>query len=470
VRYSATILSVALACAVCPRPALAGRHITLGPSDGMALDQPRVAVEVVGKAPDGTDRSYGPEFSNTFLLDTGASGVMAAGMSVTEMTGLGYQTVATYDEQGVAGTSPVEISAPYQVDFAGSDGLRNSLYNVRLMSSATLNLGGFDGIVGMPAMLNRNTTLDMSGWSDQSSMFIEVGFSQDPPPDVGHRYPIPLDLRSFPLTGQRDPADPLPTSAPLPHVPVQVQFQGQKVEGKFILDTGAQMSMLSSATAFALGMDRDGNGSFAEEAVDWLEVGGIGGSVEIPLMETDAFALHTQAGVDLVWNNMTVGIVDIDPSIAGVFGMELLTSGWFEKMFLGTGPDGYISKINFDFRDAANFKGTMLLDINPDLDQVVFTPDAGDADQDGDVDIFDVAVLQTHYGTTGGAVWGDGDYNGDGNVDIFDVALLQPNYGLGVVQSAAPVPEPASLTLGIAGLAVLAAVGWSRRRRFSRRG
>ncbi|MHB1035657.1 MAG: SdrD B-like domain-containing protein [Pirellulales bacterium] len=66
---------------------------------------------------------------------------------------------------------------------------------------------------------------------------------------------------------------------------------------------------------------------------------------------------------------------------------------------------------------------------------------AGDADLDGDVDIFDVAVLQTKYGITTGAAWADGDFDGNGTVDIFDVALMQVNYGTGVAPAPAAAPE-----------------------------
>ncbi|MHB1037748.1 MAG: ice-binding family protein [Pirellulales bacterium] len=66
----------------------------------------------------------------------------------------------------------------------------------------------------------------------------------------------------------------------------------------------------------------------------------------------------------------------------------------------------------------------------------------GDVDLDGDVDIFDVAVLQTKYGTTSGATWADGDFDGNGTVDIFDVALMQTNYGEGVASAPASAPEP----------------------------
>ncbi|MHB1033610.1 MAG: PEP-CTERM sorting domain-containing protein [Pirellulales bacterium] len=90
---------------------------------------------------------------------------------------------------------------------------------------------------------------------------------------------------------------------------------------------------------------------------------------------------------------------------------------------------------------------------------------AGDLDKNGKVDIFDVAVLQTKYGMTSGATWGDGDFDGNGTVDIFDVAAMQVNYGYGVAGSPAPVPEPSTLVLAAMGLASLACGRYSRHRR-----
>ena len=56
-------------------PATALPYIELGPSDGLALDQPRVTVELFSD-PTG-DNSLGPTLNNVFFLDTGANSIMA---------------------------------------------------------------------------------------------------------------------------------------------------------------------------------------------------------------------------------------------------------------------------------------------------------------------------------------------------------------------------------------------------------
>ncbi|MHB1037111.1 MAG: Ig-like domain-containing protein [Pirellulales bacterium] len=64
-----------------------------------------------------------------------------------------------------------------------------------------------------------------------------------------------------------------------------------------------------------------------------------------------------------------------------------------------------------------------------------------DANQDGSVDIFDVASVQASYGQDHGMMPDQGDFDGNGTVDIFDVALLQVAYGSTL---APPAPMPAA--------------------------
>jgi hypothetical protein len=56
---------------------------------------------------------------------------------------------------------------------------------------------------------------------------------------------------------------------------------------------------------------------------------------------------------------------------------------------------------------------------------------AGDANEDGAVDVSDLSILAANYGTTSGATWGLGDFTGDGAVDVSDLSLLAANYGTG---------------------------------------
>jgi hypothetical protein len=59
---------------------------------------------------------------------------------------------------------------------------------------------------------------------------------------------------------------------------------------------------------------------------------------------------------------------------------------------------------------------------------------AGDMDGDGDVDIFDIVIISSAYGTRRGdpAYNPNADIDDDGDVDIFDVVIAAGNYGLSI--------------------------------------
>lgn len=59
---------------------------------------------------------------------------------------------------------------------------------------------------------------------------------------------------------------------------------------------------------------------------------------------------------------------------------------------------------------------------------ILATP--GDADQDGDIDLTDLATLLTNFGATAGRTWAQGDFDGNGGVNLTDLATLLTNFGL----------------------------------------
>ena len=78
---------------------------------------------------------------------------------------------------------------------------------------------------------------------------------------------------------------------------------------------------------------------------------------------------------------------------------------------------------------------------------------AGDANNDGSVDILDLDILGANWGQPDRS-WDEGSFNGDGQVDILDLDTLGANWGGGAV------PEPATMAL-----LALGAVAMLRKRR-----
>jgi hypothetical protein len=449
----AVILVVAgLLCAGIDSPLVANEspYILLGSADQLALDQPRISVELIDPA---TGRVIGPDLASTFLLDTGANSVLAVDDAVAELNQNGYRTEGTFFEQGVAGFTEFDVSALYRLRFTDSNSTRHVLENSRILSSTKTSfcpipgLCSFFGVAGMPIMIDRVTTLDVSniGGPDVGDDifeglfdldFMHTSFSGQLPTTTKRRYSVAVTPSAFRPEGN----GPLPSWADLPFLSVDSVHKGQRRSGNFILDTGAQLSIISSDLAFRLGLDENGNGILEDEAVGTQPIGGIGGQIDAPLMQFDAIHVPTEQGIDLVFADVTVAVLDIDPSIDGIFGMNFLSSGWLGAAFgglgdlgeladlledagladlleslggLGAGGEGspypFFEQIHFDFRNHRNGQGRIYFDLTDDVTDVVVPPGShGDLDHDGDIDFTDRTIWVHEVNNT---------YFGDSNLD-----------------------------------------------------
>lgn len=374
-------LSMALLSVWCRVAVAAGGFIDLGAADEVTFAQPTVQVGVTVR---GQVLDLAP--NNEFLLDTGASGILLAKTASADLTAAGLQTVATYTDFGIAGPAATRVSEPCTFFFAGADGVPLSLSAVRLQASQQ-ELGFYPGIGGMPLMMGRTVSFDLSQQANLNAPAMTVAFNAPIASSVAHRYAVPLTMVTFPQTGQQNPGDPLPENAPLPFAAVSLRSGTTVQQGSFLLDTGAQQCILSSSMAFALGLDRDGDGTFDNEATSIQTVAGVGGQTQIPVLTIDVLSLPTAGGgVEFVQRNVSVGIIDIDPSIAGVLGFNFLNKGWevyAVNMFLGltpVGPPGAFQRIDLDFRAAAaTGQGEMFLTVTPQFDVVIVPEPAGTA-------------------------------------------------------------------------------------------
>lgn len=329
--------------------ARAGGTIDLGLSDEFTISQPVVQIQV------GT---FGSLDLNEYLLDTGASGILAGANSSAELRGKGLVTEATYVDFGVAGPQSTEVSRPYDFYFAGTDGVPRTLPAVRMQTSNG-NFAFYSGIAGMPLMAGRTVGFNLASQADMNDLRIGVAFDVPMSPTLSaHQYSVPLTMYQFPATGQQHPTDPLPTNAALPFAPVTAQVGSTTKTAGFLLDTGAQQCILSETMAFDLGLDVNGNGSLDDEAISFQTVAGVGGTVEIPVLRLDSLSMRASNDVELLFRDITVGVIDIDPAVPGVLGMNVLNSGWeihALNTFLGLdpGPPGVFGRVDLDFRSTS---------------------------------------------------------------------------------------------------------------------
>lgn len=368
-------------------------ELVLGPADSLALDQPRITFGL-------TDESttpgtvIGPEFFNSALLDTGANGILLASPAYRDSAGVLNPSLfgsvsadldgsgvieademnLVYNELGVAGTTPLDIHALHGLRIIDSDGNERLVRSeVRAFGDSSLNIGSFGAIVGMPAMQGYAVEVDMrpnASLEFQSVLFHDTitGAALESPATMN------VDLRivepEYTDTTLIEAGFPelLPTFAGLPVIDnVDMRHTGGANSGgatltaddyTFLVDTGAQTMIISQQMAEDMGIDFVNTLANGGDIVDFLEVGGIGGTIAMPLVTVDNFIMPTQGGVDLVWTDLLVGVLDIgsedgiDAPFDAVFGMNMLTTGYLAAAFGGGGPASITnSLISVDFVD-----------------------------------------------------------------------------------------------------------------------
>jgi hypothetical protein len=462
--------------------------IDMGVKDDFAIDQPMVTLEVFDQlAGGGRGASLGPgigEFGflfSGFFLDTGSTSILAFNDAAATLEENGYITEGTVVEQGTAGFSTLDVSAEYYLEVTDSGGGTRSLPFTRIMSGQIDGLDGVNGLVGMPAMVGKVVSLDTGHWEELAGLDpfdpdyldqilallpLQVGISDTLPAAAGHRYSVPIRAKTFHVMGD----GPLPAEAPIPFVEMSVGNGNQEATGQFIVDTGASISFISTDIGRAIGLDSNNDGlldASDDQFFDSIPIGGIGGILDAPLFAIDRFSIPTEQGVDLVWQlpqSLSVLIVDIDPAIDGVFGAELVSSGWFslfEEDVEGLGP---LQQTHFDFRQffADDDMGKIYFDLTPSFDVVQPEPIPGDYNDDGIVNAADYTVWRNSLGAVGSNLPADG--NGSGSVDAGDYAIWKMHFGEsfgGGGSGSAAVPEPGGLWLTL--LAVAAMVTTKRR-------
>lgn len=392
----------ALLVTAMPSVAFAGTTspIDVGGND-IALSQPIVNMQVFDPT---TGDLLGPTLSQPFLLDTGASVVYIAGgtfvtidpdtfeiistNAYTELSEAGVDfSVGTVEELGIGGVQTVNFSAPYDI-VATRDGVNTvELEDVRMIGNGEADFGGFAGILGTPAMVNRVTTLDLTVWSggqsdpdtftiDNLYMDVQFGATGDatlPDPEADQlRFNAPLHLKSFPYEGNPSPA---PNNAPLPFADASVSHGNTTLVTDVLIDSGAQLGVISTDLAVGLGLGQmelvDGIEVFVpfDTSLGTLEVSGASGTEEAWLVGYDKLTIFGEEDTELAFNGIGMIVLDVHPDIPLIIGSDFITVGWLDAL-LGTlglgepGPDGLIDRFHLDLTQSGNLEGQLILDLN----------------------------------------------------------------------------------------------------------
>lgn len=359
----------------------------LGLIDSLSIDQPRVAASFLD--PLTLDRYPTTEGSGfTMLLDTGASGYLLAAGAHQDFLGwldgsagtLAYPIAGQYAEQGVGGFEFMDVTEPIDATISTYLGLSGVLEDlgggggatppgdiptyqrtgVQALAAPNLNIGSFDGIIGMPGMNHTGVVINMSaitgasmdtGTGDPVDMFdyIHVGFTNDMSSQLANHADKPVHTFAFEkfsfdhTSGQVGDDGPIPTHDDLPLLSgVGVGHGEAYTQGTYLFDTGAQLSMISGDVARSLGIDPD------DASHETLLVGGVGGQVEIPIVLLDRFTLDTAMGGDgqfdrLAFDDVVVGIIDIPGlPVDGILGFNAFTTGYLNPILAAlTGDESY---------------------------------------------------------------------------------------------------------------------------------
>lgn len=317
----------------------------------------------------GTIQAYGnlpPDFS---IFDTGAS-VVTFGADdlggILELLGWGSSQPIPIKvrggavAEGIGGTITGDVSMPGLIT---ADGMHNFTFDFDLTtltldigasfdanSGRTPNIQAFvgtpDGSPELPTITGTPLLNPAPGHPNGYAAFMDMqgallnfgdlGDGEDfiyPMPDIrfvapGVRLtstaattePVYLNVSYFGLDNHLNPGN-LITEGYNPLVNGLKVTTGSRSVARqtFLFDTGAQLSIISSATARALGFDL----SHPETSIT---VSGVGGSLEVPGYTVDKISMPRSDGGLLEFTEVPVYVLDIGDGIDGIFGMNMLNT------------------------------------------------------------------------------------------------------------------------------------------------
>ncbi len=176
--------------------------------------------------------------------------------------------------------------------------------------------------------------VDLQGYQfDLSSLFPDLGLSGlsfampdlhfvDPGTSLtaatGDTNPVYVSLGAFGMDNHTNPGDVITESTSPDVAGVSVGNKGQTVasQNPFLLDTGSQLTVISTQMAQKLGLDL----SNPDTTID---VQGVGGTETVPGFTLDKLDLPRTDGGIIEFTNVPVYVLDVDPGLDGILGMNL---------------------------------------------------------------------------------------------------------------------------------------------------
>jgi len=379
-----------------------------------ALDLPRIHF-LLKRDPCEPAIEYQGNFElNWGFLDTGASGMLLSRETFDALE-LNYEPGAVYADVGIGGAEFFDVSEFLYVGTAGyndpdpynqSHYILSDRWHLQVKQTYAGLLEQPIDLLGMPVMAGKTVVLD-AGATNRLEYFAadikENGDSEIPPVDFN----VPLRFEKYIMPEDPCNIPPLPVLAYNPVIDnIVVEYNGQSSSGSWLLDTGGTISLMSVAQATTLGLtEPNGNPIVTPDFV--LEIGGIGGSTELPGFQIDNLIVPTLNGYNLIFNNARIcvydiGITDVETGefilLDGIFGSNFLCAS--AKIIGGLPVD--LAQTPFEKIVIDMQKGLLGFDVN----DVYPLPSCGDAhhpqptaDVTGDckVNIFDAHVFAENW-------------------------------------------------------------------------
>ncbi|MEN6449039.1 MAG: PEP-CTERM sorting domain-containing protein [Thermoguttaceae bacterium] len=366
----------------------------------MAADQPQTYM-IVRSSYDGAPYTAGGELGYIqAYLDTGCSGILLSQETASSLTnggtvGLASSTnggsTVTFQDVGVGGGFSVNVSQPLYYSVGtyslASDPTNLSLYNqtygpvrMQLNQTAASDFSEAIDVVGTPAMVGKVVVIDpkpSESLSDVMQATIYNPGSSAIPTTNRH---VKLSLPTFDRFTQTSPAvadgptlahNPFIGANPVSKIDssvpagdaqgISIAYGGHSATGSFLLDTGAQLSMISTQLASSLHVRytpgcEPGNTKGNDPQLETYDpanpslpgavlsgqfqaaVGGLGGSKTVMGFNLASLAVPTVEGDPLRYLNAPVLVADITAEDS-ITGKSLTLDGVFGMNFLAMSAD-----------------------------------------------------------------------------------------------------------------------------------